>query len=645
MKIRDNFDFYFFDFFGTVMLRDCSADDIKRIWAKHVSYSLSLKVSEYELYRIRKSSEIKVSKENPNMEFQYSDVIEEIYNRIIRKELSHISFDEFLQKAINIEKQIEKSHQMINTKILKSISALKEAGKKVYVLSDFYLNSDIIREFLSDKNYAVDFDGIFVSCDFGENKSQGGLYKLISERLGIAPSSALMVGDNLRSDYLNAKKNGFSAVKISSKDEEALTIDNGNCLKQYFSKERRNAYSYSNYAFTLFLFIKKLYDNLIEKGNNKVFFFAREGEFLKKLFDEFCVVASEKYNLPVINSEYLYVSRQSTYAATLNTLGEESFSVLFNQYPDMSIKTFLENLSITDTEIADIAKNLDFPVGEAIKELKNSVQFAALMESDTFIQIYEKNVESIKDILNKYLGQKGFFDCDTAAVVDVGWKGSIQNNIFKAVGGSVKIEGYYYGLLNESTVTQQNNKTGLIFSGYPYESCDYDIWSFDCNFFERLLSASHPSTKAYEKVNDEIVPIFNEFDSEKGNYELIAPIQEKITEKFKSIAHKYFDLPAFDNSIYRIIRDIHLDTSCNINGSNMILQTKLLSGQKENFGYQSNSSSLFKEKTSFSYLKKNAFSILKKLRSPILVCRVLNSKRLYGISALIYRAQKSRLKK
>ena len=33
MKIQKKYDIYFFDFFGTIMHRKCSGDDIKKIWA------------------------------------------------------------------------------------------------------------------------------------------------------------------------------------------------------------------------------------------------------------------------------------------------------------------------------------------------------------------------------------------------------------------------------------------------------------------------------------------------------------------------------------------------------------------------------------------------------------------------------------
>ena len=645
MRIKDNYDYYLFDFFGTIVFRDCSADDIKRIWAKQFSAYLNYEISDLDLYKIRISSERKIVGLNPNQEFEYSELIKEIYDRITPIIDKSISYESFLNASKRIEILIEKTHQKTNGKLINEIVRLKNLGKKVYILSDFYLGASVLKEFLNDKNIDIDFDHIFVSCELGANKSTGKIYKVLIEKYALNSCRAIMVGDNIRSDIINAARNGFATYKISSQADTKLFINSEKELNNILFKGKKAGISYSNYAATLFLFINRLYSNLIRNGSDTVFFFSREGEFLKKLFDIYCVCLHTKYDLPIINSKYLYVSRQATYGATLKNLPEETFEKLFESYPDMSIRVFLNNLGFSGEQIKAVASFSSVSLDENIQNIKDSYEFSALMKSNGFKELYSKVILEKKKFLNKYLSQEGFFDASKAVVVDIGWKGSIQDNIFLAVDARIDIEGYYYGLLNNAQITKCNNKYGLMFSEYPCQSRNYKIWSFDYNFFERLLSASHPSTCGYEVRDDKVVPVFNEFGIEQKNYQLILPIQDNIVKIFEKIVKKYFEIPIFSSDMEIFSASNYVDTTCKISSSNMKLQTELLYGQKENFGYQKSASSVIKSKATFGYLFKGNISAIKKLKSPIFLSRVLNTRRLYFLSSYVYRSQVRKLKK
>lgn len=644
MKIKDNYENYFFDFFGTIMFRDCSADDIKRIWAKQFSAYFNYKISDLDLYKTRISSEQKIASATPNQEFEYSQLTEEIYDRVAITYNIDITYEDFSVASKKIEIQIEKAHQKINRKLINEIVRLKNLGKKAYILSDFYFGASSLEEFLDDKKVDIKFDEIFVSCEWGANKSTGKIYQMLIERYALNSSNAVMVGDNLRSDIINAARNGFDTYKISSPKDSKLSVNSKKELSKTLLNGKRSGISYSNYGVTLFLFTKKLYENVIKNGVNTVFFFAREGEFLKKLFDIYCVCLHKKYNLPIINSKYLYVSRQATYGATLKNLPEETFEKLFESYSDMSISVFLSNLGFSGEQIKTVESFSPVSLNENIKNIKDSDEFSALKNSKDFKELYSKVIREKKELLNGYLAQEGFFDGDKAIVVDVGWKGSIQDNISLAIGSRVDIEGYYYGLLNTSAIAKSNNKCGLIFSEYPYQSRNCKIWSFDCNFFERLLSASHPSTKGYEVRDKEIAPIFNEFGSEQKNYDLILPIQNNIVAIFKKISEKYFELPIFSDDIEKFAAATYVDTTCKISSSNMKLQTELLYGQKENFGYQKNTSSVIRSRATLGYLLSGNLYAIKKLKSPIFLSRILNTRHMYFLSALIYKTQVKKLK-
>jgi hypothetical protein len=71
----------------------------------------------------------------------------------------------------------------------------------------------------------------------------------------------------------------------------------------------------------------------------------------------------------------------------------------------------------------------------------------------------------------------------------------------------------------------------------------------------------------------------------------------------------------------------------------MILQYKLLSKQKENFGYQSAAGSRLETLYKGSNLKK----YYRALKDPIKVARLLASKKFFTLSAWLYRVQYGKL--
>lgn len=647
MKMDIHYEIYFFDFFGTIMNRRCSADDIKRIWSFRMSLFLKKRLSSEEIYKLRIAAENFICKRENNYEFQYIDMIEEIYRRISslkRINTDVISKRDFIQLSLQLEILVETEMQVVNDKVINSIRNLKRLQKKIYILSDFYLGKEYILRFLDSKDITDIADEIIVSCDYGKNKSTGNLYKTILSEMSLNPEVCCMIGDNYRSDYLNAKKNGIAAMRIFN-NKHNKTVDIKRCLCKTKEKEKKHGKSYANYHFLLYKFTEELYFSLSRQGHKTVFFLAREGEFLKALFDLYCRKINKKFGLPIIESKYLYVSRQATYSASLCDLKEERFDTLFLQYPNLSLKAFLKNIGIDEQGRELLQKHFDLDFDEVILNLRESDLFTKLMKNDVFHELYGYTLEKRKSGLVKYLQQEGFFDTSSVAIVDVGWKGSIQDNLSKVVQNRVFIDGYYCGLKNNAICMENSKKTGLVFTEYPYKSDHYDVWSFDYNFMERLLTASHPSTSGYNYIENRITPVFNDFGSEEENYKMIRPIQEQIAFHFEQYISVIYDLPVLSNELDAILRNFHLDCCCNIYKSNMVLQGKLLSGQVENFGYQLQGKEHLKETFTLKNILKKIIEKRYLLRNTTLITHVLVGKKLYIFSVIISRIAGLRLRR
>lgn len=88
-------------------------------------------------------------------------------------------------------------------------------AKQIALLSDMFWPADRLRSLLTEKGLRTDAP-IFVSCEAGRSKEDGGLYSVYLERTGAAPERCLHIGDNRYSDIEAARRAGIQACQIHS---------------------------------------------------------------------------------------------------------------------------------------------------------------------------------------------------------------------------------------------------------------------------------------------------------------------------------------------------------------------------------------------------------------------------------------------
>ena len=71
MQLGKQYSIYFFDFYGTIMHRKCSGNDIKKIWSNQLALQFGNKLNSKEWYKLRKAAEQYVCKKENHFEFTY----------------------------------------------------------------------------------------------------------------------------------------------------------------------------------------------------------------------------------------------------------------------------------------------------------------------------------------------------------------------------------------------------------------------------------------------------------------------------------------------------------------------------------------------------------------------------------------------
>lgn len=316
-------------------------------------------------------------------------------------------------------------------------------------------------------------------------------------------------------------------------------------------------------CYGLYLFVDRLYKVLIQRKAEDVLFFAREGQLLKQMFDFY---QSSLVDEKKIKTHYFKVSRRSTFLLSLGPLHEEGFEVLFRQYRRISIQDFLKSLDLVDS--ADLlARELGVDAAafaEIISDLPTDKRFLKLLQLPSFRDIYEsQRLErslAFSEYVKALLGGPQL--PDSLHVVDVGWKGSIQDNVYhwfsRQKGTAAKVHGYYVGLIAPGASNAGNTKVGLLFSSLEGRTPGFQVFNENRSLYEVILHADHGSARKYTFSPAEgVCVIEDEVTDAEMIARLVRPVSAAMMEKFKGLVVATQGSPLTDRELLELALDRH----------------------------------------------------------------------------------------
>ncbi|ANR69689.1 hypothetical protein AXF19_00865 [Selenomonas sp. oral taxon 126] len=567
----------FFDCFDTLLHRTILEDELRYKWAQIISEECSLGSSEV-LIDIRQNV-LEEFHQKENFNYNYIDVMEAVYTRLLYMQNSSFTVEKqkFLSMTIMQEIALERGGTVIDDSNVELLHRLAESGIKIAIISDFYIGEDGLREILSGKNILPYIERIFVSCDYKKRKSDGDLYRAVLEELNIGGEKCIMLGDNKKSDVKKAqiyKINAFFRPYYPElRSPESV-------LNQIYKNNVEDATPGLQYAYSIYLFFYRLYVRLREINQTNVFFLAREGEFLKEAFDAFLHIN----NVKDIRTYYLYVSRKSTLMPSLKSLEEETFKNVFRHTGTLSLQGFLDVLGFSELDKEKIYQSLK--VGDPKDVYRNFAQsdvFFLLCRNPVFLDIYENNRQAMRQSFISYVQSFNVDLCHNEFIlVDVGWKGTIQDNIYHIYNGTVKVHGFYIGLTGLGDFLPNNLKEGLLFSVAPIKSKDYGIW-LNREFYERFMRASHGMTICYKIRAGVGEPVLEDVNSEIDAYYYARPTQRKLISVIEQITQTFLPYTGAERYIEKLLRSLHKKAVLCTNSKELIFERNLFALNKESF--------------------------------------------------------------
>lgn len=204
-------------------------------------------------------------------------------------------------------------------------------------------------------------------------------------------------------------------------------------------------------------------ERVAEDGGATVYFLSREGRFLKEVHDR--VVQRTRY--PLTQARVLEASRLSTFSASLS---EPPIAADFDQYISMyglpSFRTLLEGSGLArHDEVAKWEEASPRLVKVCASTAPSKVKLAGIFSDPVFTSMLRERAALRKSQLLRYLAELGVASHDRVFIADVGWVGSIQDNLARAL-PAVEWRGHYLFLRpGRSAAPHNSSKAAYLFDG------------------------------------------------------------------------------------------------------------------------------------------------------------------------------------
>lgn len=195
VETLSRYDVVSFDVFDTLIFRPFSSPT-------DLFYFLGDRLGLLDVRRIRVEQETLARRDCYAEKGHYEVTFGEIWERMERE--TGIP----AEKGMTLERELEMEFCYANPFLFQVFEALRARGKRIICISDMYLPRAFLSKLLERNGYAG-IEKLYVSCEYGENKGGGGLYRLARKEFPKG-TSFIHVGDNEQSDVKMAQECGFA---------------------------------------------------------------------------------------------------------------------------------------------------------------------------------------------------------------------------------------------------------------------------------------------------------------------------------------------------------------------------------------------------------------------------------------------------
>lgn len=499
-------------------------------------------------------------KAEDNFPIGSNPTIYQIYGRL--KENLNLS-DAEAEELLQLELEIEKKYLVRREVMCNILEEAADQGKRIFLVSDMYMPSGILRNLLSEFNITR-FEDLLVSCEYGKIKEEG-LFKELILKKELDGKTVLHIGDNLFADVLSAEKSGIMPYKVYGPVEmlensiysdtltRSLSLEENIVIASFASNAYNNPFGEYQKNGKLFLNDKKkvidlfispviwkysiwLIQQLKIREIDYIIFPSRDGFVLKKIYDE---IRNSQRTLDLPDSHYLYASRRLTLTAASQTV-EDVKNVLRFEGAGSDKDKLKERF---ETVCNSMTENVPEEVfEEALKE--------AAKEKENYVKYLQKN-----DLYkNKRIG-----------FVDFVAMGTIQEALQRITGK--KLYGFYFLRRSANESSKRELECDSLYKMNGDFQLEANIYRF-YYFLETLLTSYEPTVR-YMDANGK--PVFYEEKRDENTLNMLQCVHSYVIEycrkmqelcpdiiKWNSGVEIYDELLGFFSLDYADIEDMEI---------------------------------------------------------------------------------------
>jgi len=511
------------DVWDTLLRRNCHPDEIKLQSARYLWLVAQDEIRPAyrnlkSLYAARLVAE-NSSSPNGDFEYRFSDAVVIWLDNVLERGVSSNRRSYLCKQLLNHEESAE-------SRVIHADQWMQDNLSRHHITtafcSDFYMDSGFIAKLLSSAGMGRIAHHGYVSSEYFENKRSGSLFHRLLREHEVEPDEVLHIGDNLHADinvpgnlglktyhylhggyeerrrwyeaalsnFLNGN-GGLHRSRITLLVEEAVSAAH-NLSSDLASVAKRLA--------PLFVgFILSIIEDATKRNVDAVYFFSREGIFFRNIYDE--IIKFDPFNLQQYpKSKLLEVSRRATFAASVDIADKTEWMRIWRMYSSQSLRAFCESINIPAKSYEAIAEAHKLDPDAVLRYPWQNAEFQALFEDKKFQKILHAACTEQRRALLGYLEQMEFEPAANKLrlIVDIGWRGTIHDNIAKLCNGHVR--GHYLGLFTFLNPQESNvTKLGWLFD----ENSDaHGSWIGDVAPFEMISNGSGGSVFGYTQEAD-----------------------------------------------------------------------------------------------------------------------------------------------
>lgn len=527
-----------FDVFDTLLYRTVEPPDfLKRRSAQFAAQLLSRRgfpVSRDLFLYVRAEEEMRLRRRGTAMGLDSECTLSDIIYQTVKSLCGSQVAGEETQKIILYELDVECHHLRVAPGVVELLRDLRTKGKRIIVASDTYLEKDHLKYLFKHLSIDIYLDAIYASSEYGVGKYSGRLFEKFLELEMIEPKRVIHIGDNYESDVRGAIRIGMRAVYLrdvarlrqrsrSSKRTRRLLSGQEKELSSALAPYAKDNESFSHNLANedLFaighkilgpafcLFVLHVIEESQRWGVSDIYFLAREGFLLRRIYDVLIQNIYRFQRLAPIRVRYLYVSRLATSLPSVRAFCRRDMDMALFRKRDAELAESLAAFGISMSDVADLAAMPDTNDPSAVRRLFSDPLFSERVNA----LAHEARI-----LLRRYLKQEGFFDPKNVnAIVDIGWSATIQANLTRAFHDDPEfptVLGLYFGrrYTHEDDYALSHRSIfapGVIFDERRHVRAEHAV-DHCVEIFEIFASAPHGGTLGYEADGDRVRPVLHD---------------------------------------------------------------------------------------------------------------------------------------